>query len=283
MQIPAYQLLSEAQLRYVAHYCQTLGEALDSGEDGEFVIDMDSVADAAGEEGEKPAFYVSEQSQQHKFICAACGEFNDILGRFGYCAHCGTRNDLADFESVSIRAIRERINNGHPPEDCVRDAVSSFDSLVAQIARELTQGVPMVAYRKNRLSKQRFHDLQDLQDVFEKWFGIDSCKGMKDADRKFTARMFHRRHLYEHNGGEVDQKYIDESGDTTVRLKQRLRESQADAHALLGHLVRIARNLHAGFQELFPPLDGPINAHKDKLARIAKYERDQSPKPLATP
>ena len=36
-----------------------------------------------GKQGEKPAFYVSEQSQQRKFTCVACEEFNDVLGRFG--------------------------------------------------------------------------------------------------------------------------------------------------------------------------------------------------------
>ncbi|SPK73035.1 conserved protein of unknown function [Cupriavidus taiwanensis] len=273
---PGHNLLSAAQMRYLERYCAMLIDTLQSGKDGEFVIDMDAVADAAGKDEEKPPFYVSEESQQHKFTCTACGEFNDILGRYGYCSLCGTRNDLADFEGNSILEIRDRINNGHPPEDCVRDAVSSFDSYVAQVARELAVGVPMIAYRKNRLTKQRFHNLGDLQGVFEKWFGIDICQGMKDADQKFAERMFHRRHLYEHNGGEVDQKYIEESGDTTVRLKQRLRESQPDAHALLGHLVKMARNIHAGFHELFPPLDPPIKTYKDRQARTASFRGARS-------
>jgi hypothetical protein len=38
--------------------------------------------------------------------------------------------------------------------------------------------------------------------------------------------MFMRRHVYEHNGGEVDQQYLDASGDTTVRLKQHIRETR---------------------------------------------------------
>ena len=72
---PGHQFLSEAQLRYVRHYCEVLSNALEYGDDGEVVIDMDVVADAVREEGEKPTFYVSEQSQQCKFTCHACGEF----------------------------------------------------------------------------------------------------------------------------------------------------------------------------------------------------------------
>jgi hypothetical protein len=42
--------------------------------------------------------------------------------------------------------------------------------------------------------------------------------------------MFHRRHVYEHNGGEADAKYIVDSGDNSVRLKQALSETQQSVH-----------------------------------------------------
>src|SRR3546814_14197770 len=94
----------------------------DADHNHDVVIDMDKVADAVGLEGEKHPFYVSEQSQQHKFNCKACGEFNDILGRYGYCSRCGTRNDLAFFEGVAIPAIKDRLNSGALPEGCVRNS-----------------------------------------------------------------------------------------------------------------------------------------------------------------
>lgn len=265
-----HQFLSEAQLRYVRHYCEVLMEALDSQKDGEVVIDMDAVADAVGKEGDKPAFYVSEESQQRKFTCESCGEFNDILGRFGYCSLCGTRNDLADFEGQSVPIIRDRLNAGNTPEDCVRDAVASFDSLIAQYAKELAELVPLTERRKDRLLKQRFHNLEELRETLNDWFDIDLCAGIKEDEWRFVTVMFHRRHVYEHNGGEVDQKYLDDSGDTTVRLKQHIHETQQDAHRLLGSLVRMARNVHSTFHELFPPITDPIKAFKDKKAWMGK-------------
>jgi len=240
------------------------------GEDGDVVIDMDAVADAAGQEGEKPAFYVSEQSQQRKFKCAACDEFNDILGRFGYCSLCGTRNDLADFEGSTVPSIRERLNADAPPHDCVRDAVASFDSFVAQYAKQLAQLVPLTKGRINRLTKQRFHELADARTLFRNWFDIDLCAGMKDAECQSVELMFHRRHVYEHNGGEVDQKYLDDSGDTTVKLKQAIRETKESAHTLLGSLLKMASNLDAGFHALFPPNEGPIRAFEDRKTRMAQ-------------
>jgi hypothetical protein len=90
----AARVLTDAQRSYVAQYCALLRHALEQDEDGEYTIDMDAVADAAGKDTEKPPFYYAEESQQNQFTCEACGGFNDILGQFGYCSTCGTRNDL---------------------------------------------------------------------------------------------------------------------------------------------------------------------------------------------
>lgn len=272
---PGYQFLSEAQLRYVRHYCGILSETLNSGEDGEVVIDMNAVADAVGKEGDRPAFYVSEQSQQRKFTCGTCEEFNDIVGRFGYCSSCGMRNDLADFEEQTVPTIREHLNAGNAPENCVRDAVASYDSFTGQFAKQLAEMVPLTERRKNRLLKQRFHDLEEVRATFKNWFDIDICAGMKEEECRFVALMFHRRHVYEHNGGEVDQKYLDESGDDTVQLKQHIHETQLGAHSLLSSLVKMARNIHGTFHELFPPIPEPIKAFEDKKARIAKYAKGE--------
>jgi hypothetical protein len=263
--------LSKAQRSYVREYCKVLLNALHSEQDGKMVIDMDIVADAAGTDGEKPPFYVSEQSQQNKFTCVSCGEFNDILGRFGYCSRCGTRNDLATFEGQTIPDLHERLRNAHPPEDCVRDAVASFDSFVSQYAKQLAQNVPMTVGRKTRLLEHSFHDLEEVWEIFGNWFDIDVCKGMKEEECKFVRIRFLRRHVFEHNGGEVTQRYLDESGDTTVRLKEHIHETQADAHNLLGSLVKMARNIHNGFHELIPRLAQPIKAFEEQKAWRQKH------------
>lgn len=265
-----YYFLSEAQRRYVRHCCRVLSIALKSVDNGEVVIDMDEVAEASGKEGEKPEFYLSEQSQQNKFNCTACGEFNDILGRFGHCSLCGTRNDLAVFEGQTVPNIRDRLKSSGTPADYVRDGVASFESLIGQYTRQLAQMVPMTESRRRRLLRQRFHDLEEVRTTFKNWFDIDISAGMKEAERRFVGRMFHRRHVYEHNGGEVDQEYLKKSGDTTVRLKQHIRETPQDVHRLLGLLIRMARNLHGTFHELFPPIPEPIQVFKDKKERRAK-------------
>ena len=133
----------------------------------------------------------------------------------------------------------------------------------------------MTERRKNRLLKQRFHKLEELRETFRNWFDIDICAGMKEDECGSVTTMFYRRHVYEHNGGEVDQKYLDDSGDTSVILKQHIHETQQDAHALLSSLVKMANNVHDAFHQLIPPIPEPIKIFDDKIARIAEYARDQ--------
>lgn len=256
-----HQFLSLAQRRYVAHYCEVLGNALASEQDGEFIIDMDEVADAVGQEGERPAFYVSEESQQHKFQCASCGEFNDVIGRFAYCSKCASRNDAAIFKS-DIERLRGQVNIDNTGS-VLRDAISAFDSVVGMFAKQLLMLVPLSKRRAERLERGRFHDLEVIDEILS-WFDIDPFKGLSGSDRAFLIRQFWRRHVYEHHGGEVDAHYLEKSGDTTVRLKQHLSETIEDMHRLLGGLDRLIRNIHEGFHELIPPLSGPIDNNSAK-------------------
>lgn len=85
---------------------------------------------------------------------------------------------------------------------------------------------------------------------------------MSSDDIAFATRMFRRRHVYEHKGGKADQKYIDDSGDESVRPKQALRESAESAHRIIGIVQKMASNLHEGFHELAVTDEVPIERHK---------------------
>jgi GMP synthase-like glutamine amidotransferase len=85
--------------------------------------------------------------------------------------------------------------------------------------------------------------------------------------------MFRRRHVYEHNGGQVDERYLQESGDTTVRLNQALREHAGSLHRFANSIAQMGRNLHEGFSQIFPPEEGPIKAFQAQKARMAAYPK----------
>ncbi|KGM54405.1 hypothetical protein N800_02855 [Lysobacter daejeonensis GH1-9] len=135
--------------------------------------------------------------------------------------------------------------------------MSAFDSLAGQYAKQLGTLIPMTRRRLDRLRK-RFHDFDEAKETFKAFFDIDIGRDVKSEDLKFIALEFHRRHVFEHNGGEADEVYVRESGDTSVRLKQVIRETPASAHRLLDLLGRVAKNLHDGFHSIIPVRSEPI-------------------------
>ena len=62
--------------------------------------------------------------------------------------------------------------------------------------------------------------------------------------------MFNRRHILTHNGGRVDQEYLDSTGDTTVRLHQKIVVRSKEVRRLLPLLKRAAGNLFDAFESI---------------------------------
>ena len=128
--------------------------------------------------------------------------------------------------------------------------------------------------RRGRLERALYHNVATAAEMFDSIFGIDILDGLSADERAFGTLRFHRRHVYEHNGGEADERYIANSGDS-VRLKQALRETQESAHRTTSFVLSLARNLHAGFHEMFPPRQGPIRKHREEIERREKREKRQ--------
>jgi hypothetical protein len=102
--------LTPGQVRCLEEYCRQ-AEVAYASLDGEYILDMDEVADVAGTDAPKPRFYYAEERQQNRFACTACGAFNDILGRYGYCSTCGSHNGISELEK-DLQRIEERIAAG---------------------------------------------------------------------------------------------------------------------------------------------------------------------------
>ena len=240
--------ISDAQLLYVEHYIRTLSEALDEpAGNRKIVIDMDAVLDSFPY-ASLPAFYQAEKSQQCRFTCTTCGGRSDILGRFGYCSSCGTRNNLQ-----LLRAEIERIKNAaSTSEGAVRDLVAAFESCGRDYVAQLCNRIPMTRTRKRRAERIRFHSAQRTADELADGFAIEILAGLKPTDIAFAEMMFARRHVYEHRGGVADEKYLRAAGDTSVRVGQALREDADKVRKLSKLLLRMAELLDSGFHEVFP-------------------------------
>lgn len=260
-----HYFLTSGQVRYVEACCEMIGESLEKIDNGKAEVDMDQVADLVGKNTEKPKFYYHEESQQNKFNCNACGCFNDILGRYGYCCVCGTHNAAEEF-SKDIKLIRSKLKDlGF--ENATKNTVAAFDSFARCLMKQLVQNIPMTERRKKKADDHLFHNLEVSAKNVEIFFDINILSGLREEDLKFVFKMFHRRHVYEHNGGEVDQKYIDDSGDAEVRVKQVIKESNESVQRLADLVLKISKNFDEGFHNIFPANQGPIEMAKRRNSR----------------
>jgi hypothetical protein len=247
----AFQFLTQAHFAYVRHYARTLLDGMGAtapGQSNQVTIDMDAIVDGAGDIP-KPEFYYPGTSQQTRFKCVRCQVNNDIRGRYGFCSGCGWRNNLADLQG-QIKIIREEINTDRlTAAEAVKKIVSVFDACCRDWAAQLAT-VPMRARRRKELLETLFHRI-DAADVLRRTFDIDFHRGM-DEDLKFLQMMFHRRHVFEHEGGVATLRYLNESGDNSIAEGTLIRESRENAHRLAGCIVRMATNFETGFHEIFP-------------------------------
>ncbi len=164
-----------------------------------------------------------------------------------------------------IRELQESVKANLKYEQCVQNAVSIFDSYARQIAKQLSRRIPMTTARKRYWERRLFHNLKNSENELREVFDIRLFKGLNSEEIIFVSLMFHRRHVYEHNGGEVDEKYIQDSGDMTVRHKQTITETLDSAQRTTELVQKIAENMHNGFHLIFPPIEKPI---EDRRARI---------------
>jgi hypothetical protein len=221
---------------------------------------------------QKPDFYYTSQTQQTQYKCDHCGEFNDIRGRFGYCASCGWRNNAQSLKA-SFVALRERLNNDPATSaETVNSTVAEFDGCCRNLANELAKRAPMKQNRKAELERTLFHDLDSTAvRLIKSMFDIDLLRGI-GVETTFANMMMHRRHIYTHNGGVADLKYVQESGDPDAREGLLVRETQANAHRLIGILGRIIENFDRDFHEIFKPTEWPVKHFDEWQAQLAKRQ-----------
>jgi hypothetical protein len=104
--------------------------------------------------------------------------------------------------------------------------------------------------RQTLRSAVKFSPLEKANDLFSSWYGFEILDGINSDDRRFLNVMFNRRHAFTHNAGRVDQEYLDNTGDTSVRLNQVIRVKSKEIRRLIPLVRQAGKNLVDGFESL---------------------------------
>jgi Zn finger protein HypA/HybF involved in hydrogenase expression len=220
-------------------------------------IDLDAIAKVLP--NNRPTWAYSEQRRQNSFTCEKCENRYDILGEYGCCPKCGARNSLqvvtkyldrlfAQFESADAN-IADRSDRQIEWEKMTTRSISDFEAMARDIQKELIE-VPMTPTRRNEVKQISFQQILKARESLRGFFAIDLFESIGEDEQAFLNKMFNRRHVLTHNGGRVDQEYLDRSGDSSVELYEKIVVRSREIYRLIPLLKTIATNLFEGYESI---------------------------------
>ena len=245
---------TDNQIKYIEVLCNAFQRASTSAD--EVTLNLDEFAEQLP--NNRPGWLYAEEQQQNSYTCSNCSVKFDVLGEYALCPGCGKANASSVFNS-KINALQTEfgqadanIHDRHEREvqwEKLTRCVSEFEALANELRRLLLR-LPATPQHKVALGNQSFQNIIAANDRFCKWFDFEILGGISEEDRKFLHVMFQRRHVFTHRAGRVDQEYLDNSGDTTVRLNQMLRLHSKEIRRLIPLIGRCGENLIRGCESI---------------------------------
>lgn len=190
---------------------------------------------------------------------STCGNHHAAYSATSFCPVCGPR-PATDKVLEAIIAAREALavedRLGQDDRETLRatgvferfavDAIESTASLFEMFAREQFNRRVAGAETHTAAKGNIFHRLDETAPLFADHAGIDIVEEVGDERWSRLKQAFARRHVLTHNGGIVDQKFLDRVPDSNLRIGQRLVVRREDAIQALDDLEALVRAVHAG-------------------------------------
>lgn len=237
------------QARFIEQYCKAYLKVA-QGDSTEDIIDLDRIATELPEN--RPAWHYAEEKQQRLCDCAHCETKFDILGEYGSCPQCGRRNWDAVFQEkckelrADFHRVKESLPVGRERErewgKLVVAGVSVIDGVGTDIKSVLLR-CPSTARRYREVKGLSLQRIDRAQEDLDRWFGVRLFDGLGRDEIDFLLRMFKKRNLLIHCDGRVDQKYLEATGDTSVKVNQTVRIGSSDVKRFLQLVDEVGSNL----------------------------------------
>lgn len=139
----------------------------------------------------------AEKEVDTKLECPKCSANFQVYGIFGYCPSCKEENMMIYDTNISIllSEIEKASNKNKALRHAYNDLVSTFEDFCK---------------KKNATKKNyKFQNLDSVEELFKDIFAVDLFEGLDPDKVTLIRRFFQKRHVYQHNKGIIDQKYVD--------------------------------------------------------------------------
>lgn len=189
--------------------------------------------------------------------CPKCQTQYSVIGLAYFCPCCGINVienvfdeslDIIEKMIISLPEMENSLAKSHGKDK----AVSICRAMLEGSLGDVVSAFQKFAEEKYKTLSTKLVRVNDFQIVdkgsalFLKATGQGYNTWLTDDEIEFMNLMFQRRHVFEHNGGIVDQKYLANSRDTTYAAGQRLVIRDGDAVGL----IKIVKKLGQGIKTL---------------------------------
>ena len=170
------------------------------------------------------------------FFCPACGHncadrtFSDALDRIRASVGVGDKIEAAFERDLAAQVMRSLL------EGALEDLVTAFQRVAESWYERLTSSVP---------PRNAFQNLKRGGELWERATGCAYETLVSQSDLERLRVYFQRRHVLAHRDGIVDEDYVNQSGDATYQVGQKLVVKRADAEEMAQCVERLATAMRA--------------------------------------
>lgn len=198
---------------------------------------------------------VQREKWQLDIKCEVCSTEYSVIGTAYFCPKCGHSNILNNVDSSLDTIINMLNSQGEIYDALVKtvgndSATAMCQKLIENSLKNIVSVFQSFAYElfseKLPNIKVRPNDFQIIDvgnELFEKHFNkkYEDYIGLKEIN--IMNIFFNRRHLLEHRNGIIDQKYLDNTNDSSYIIWQRIIIKKNEVISLLNIVRKLCEGL----------------------------------------
>ena len=189
-----------------------------------------------------------------EITCTDCGTTYSVIGTAYFCPCCGRNNvrtalldsmssikqmvdSLGDIEGLLIEkvgkdAAKDMVNK--MLEDCLGNIVSAFQKYAELLYSQMSEGSARV---------NDFQMVDKGSNLFYQACGKGYDEWLSEHELRRMTLLFQRRHIFEHNAGIVDNRYLQKTGDTAYVEGQHMILKKSEVLELLTIVRKLCEGL----------------------------------------
>lgn len=191
-----------------------------------------------------------------EITCEECRTRYSVIGSAYFCPCCG-HNAIARVFNESLDTVQKMIESiediystlqrSYGKDKAESMCRSMIEGTLGDIVSAFQKYAEEIYRRIMPTKKVRVNDFQIIgkgSNLFEEATGKGYDSWLSRKEIEDINILFQQRHIIEHNNGLIDERYIQNSGDNSYRVGQRVVIRNQDALRLLGYIRKLSDGLN---------------------------------------